>query len=58
MVFEFEVGFLFGTMKVGEVRTNELPIVFQGKQSHWYIAWKPVRTELTAINYDDSMVLI
>ena len=58
MVFEFQVSFLLCTMKMSEIRIDELPIVLQGKQSHWYISWEPVRTELTTIDSNDNVILV
>ena len=58
MVLEPEMGFLFGAVKVSEVRVNELPIILQGKQSHGHIFWEPVWTELTTIDSDDCMILV
>ena len=58
MVSEFEIGFLLGTMEVCKVRIDELPIVFQGKQSHRNISWEPVRTKLTTIDPDDCVILV
>jgi len=58
MVLELEVGFLFGAVKVGEIRVDQLPIIFQGKYPHGHIFWEPEWTELTAIDPDDCMVLI
>jgi len=45
-------------MKMCEILVDELPIVFQGKQSHRYISWEPVRTELIAIDSNDSVILV
>ena len=57
-MFELEVGLLSGAVEMGEVRLNQLPIIFQGKYPHWHILWESVRTELTAIDSDDCVILI
>ena len=58
MVFELEVSFLPGALEMGEVRLNQLPIIFQGKYPHGHILWESEGTELAAIDPDDCVFLI